>query len=578
MKKILFGILFLLVGIEITAQSPKITDVFAEQDPNNDKQIIIHYTLNSPMRVSWYNVTIHCSLDGGKTFGPPLTKFVTDKTGSTGQGLIRLYWYNSSNSMYNHNKPGKQMKRKAHWKVFEEMPEMVDKMDNVVFEVRARRSRKKFDIQDDLLPRMVLIKGGEFTYTDILTKEDITTNIKDFYLARYETTNEDFLPYANLYNVFKSRENSLAGYWFQYQRPMSALKDITFKENYNYCKWMKARFPTFEEWLYAARGGRHKERYTYSGSSNPKKVAQHNGSYSRGSMIDDNRASVIGQLMPNSLGLYDMSGNVHEMVAYYTPKKASNKGTRKRKKKRRKKIKPVFFAIGGGRFSNPNDMRLDNLKPKYEAYGDYVGLRVAKDVPIYKDQYIAVKEGASKISNQEVGVNLKSFKVSTTEITNEAYAQFLNFEFTSPRDYRIQKWIDLQGNKDGKRCRIFFKDGAYQVESGYEKAPVIFISHLGARAYAMWRGGRLPTEAEWEYAVRQKVLDISQDQVWQWCRDYFAEDYFELLAEGETNPMNVNESGRHSVRGKGKLTNRNGYFSNSYYPNVGFRVVIPGDL
>lgn len=67
------------------------------------------------------------------------------------------------------------------------------------------------------------------------------------------------------------------------------------------------RFPTQTEWQYAFEGGNKSQGYTYSGSDNIYEVAWFNDN-------SDNERHEVGQLMPNELGFYDMSGNVYEFV------------------------------------------------------------------------------------------------------------------------------------------------------------------------------------------------------------------------------------------------------------------------
>lgn len=225
-------------------------------------------------------------------------------------------------------------------------------------------------------------------------------------------------------------------------------------------------------------------------------------------------------------------------------------------------------------------------------------------------------------------VALSSYFMDKYEISVSQYAAFLNaiggyeracdgVDCASPRELAGESsYLVLQDFGDGT--------GQYTAVPGYANYPINHVSWYGARAYCQYVGGRLPTEAEWEYAARGddgriypwgnfppapslavfqsenydnlKPVDALPDgaspfgilgmagSMWEWVNDWYGENYYQNSPR--QNPQGPDEGLTRVVRGGAwpfnigsdrlRTANRNAIEPTFRSSSVGFRCARDG--
>ncbi|MDR2533621.1 MAG: SUMF1/EgtB/PvdO family nonheme iron enzyme [Tannerellaceae bacterium] len=179
------------------------------------------------------------------------------------------------------------------------------------------------------------------------------------------------------------------------------------------------------------------------------------------------------------------------------------------------------------------------------------------------------------------------FRISEAEITNAQYARFLNILNVQPAGYQLPYTVtgDISSilNDPSLTAVPIFQSNTNNIAwdpsavkwipiAGKEHNPVHSVSWYGAKAYAIWAGGDLPTEAQWEYAARSTTpasyyyQDGGATGAWAW------------FASSVPSPVKLlapNAWKLYDMFGNVEEWTRDAVTPNSDYPNLGAYQIDP---
>jgi len=239
------------------------------------------------------------------------------------------------------------------------------------------------------------------------------------------------------------------------------------------------------------------------------------------------------------------------------------------------------------------------------------------------DNMVFVQGGTFQMGSNEYDekpvhtVTVSDFYIGKYEVTVSEFNEFINatnYKTDAEKKGYSYIWDGSWTKKNGVTWKCDVKGNTRSMNE-YDH-PVIHVSWNDADAYCKWKGGRLPTEAEWEYAARcgnkskgykysgsntisnvawysgnsgskTHLVGLKQPNelglydmsgnVWEWCNDW----YGSYSSSSQTNPRGASSGSYRVLRGGGwyysgsscRVASRSLSNPDLSDSNVGFRFV-----
>lgn len=364
---------------------------------------------------------------------------------------------------------------------------------------------------------------GDFLYA----KETEVTNFQylEFLHDQRKKISEEYytsmLPDTVLWRTKLAYNEPYVEYYFRHPAYREyPVVNITRHQANEFCDWLETRLnmhfdsahkteiakidvrlPTNSEWALAARGGDQEAIFPWSGTSmrNTKKpwegdmmanFVRGRGDYMgvAGHLNDNADVTAPGySYWPNGYGLYNMSGNVAEMI--------HESGRTK----------------GGSWRSRAPYLEIDGEDPHqgFTSGSPEIGFRYFIEVIQTREvkKVKPIKFSAKMIEELLVEVGSDSVYASKYEVTNQLYGLFVGENYGKEYEPKSENWIGSM-----PYARRFEND--YANRSRYEQHPAVNITLEQASAFCAWLETRynglkkrkhddlifrLPSEKEWEH-------------------------------------------------------------------------------